>query len=229
MVFPDHLAHLENPHSRKTTSPQAAHHSWQPEEPPPNARLITPARTLSRRRRARWSAPYRGGSSSPARPAYGVGLAPLVDEAFRGHSTSGGRIKLAAMGSYQVQNPADEFEPGVQIRDASFPSRSCDARSGLVVGNGPHSSSGKWSRPQTDGEARISSNSPGSKDHLVRKRSPVRIRAWAPNSIAPFPGIVSAISLPRNAARKFIGVGRPSSAVSRSAEAPSWLSHGSGP
>ena len=37
---------------------------------------------------------------------------------------------------------------------------------------------------------------------LVRKRSPVRIRAWAPNSIAPFPCIFSAISLSRDAARK---------------------------
>lgn len=55
----------------------------------------------------------------------------------------------------------------------------CEARSALVVGNGPHSSLGKWFRPHMDDGAKISSYSPGSKD-LVRKRFPVRIRAWAP-------------------------------------------------
>jgi hypothetical protein len=40
---------------------------------------------------------------------------------------------------------------------------------------------GKWSGPRSNDRAKISSNSPGSKDHLVRKRSPVRIRAWAPS------------------------------------------------
>ncbi len=34
--------------------------------------------------------------------------------------------------------------------------------------------------------AKIRPYSPGTEDHLVRKRSPVRIRAWAPNSIRPF-------------------------------------------
>jgi hypothetical protein len=29
----------------------------------------------------------------------------------------------------------------------------------------------------------IRSKSPGSDDHLVRKRSPVRIRAWAPSDL----------------------------------------------
>ena len=64
---------------------------------------------------------------------------------------------------------------------------SCEARSALVVGSGPRSSLSKWSPPQTDDRAKISSNSPGSADYLVRKRSPVRIRAWAPSSL----GIIS--------------------------------------
>jgi hypothetical protein len=57
----------------------------------------------------------------------------------------------------------------------------CEARSALVVGSGPHSSLGKWSPPKVARRAKISSNSPGSEDYLVRKRSPVRIRAWAPS------------------------------------------------
>src|SRR6266571_1972570 len=32
------------------------------------------------------------------------------------------------------------------------------------------------------GKAKIGSNSPGTEDQLVRKRSPVRIRAWAPTA-----------------------------------------------
>ena len=35
--------------------------------------------------------------------------------------------------------------------------------------------------PENSHNAKISSNSPGSKDHLIRKRSPLRIRAWARN------------------------------------------------
>src|ERR1700693_5880586 len=37
-------------------------------------------------------------------------------------------------------------------------------------------------RPKAACGPKINSNSPGTKDHLVRKRSPVRIRAWAPSS-----------------------------------------------
>src|ERR1700674_5237636 len=39
---------------------------------------------------------------------------------------------------------------------------------------------GKWSGPKNWHKAKIGSNSPGSADYLVRKRPPVRIRAWAP-------------------------------------------------
>jgi hypothetical protein len=41
---------------------------------------------------------------------------------------------------------------------------------------------GKWSGLKNSYNAKIDSYSPGSADYLVRKRSPVRIRAWAPRS-----------------------------------------------
>jgi hypothetical protein len=36
----------------------------------------------------------------------------------------------------------------------------------------------KWSSPKSACSAKISPNSPGTEDHLVRKRSPVRVRPW---------------------------------------------------
>ena len=50
-----------------------------------------------------------------------------------------------------------------------------------LLETGHIASLGKRSRPQTDDGAKISSNSRGSKDHLVRKRFAARIRAWAPH------------------------------------------------
>jgi hypothetical protein len=47
---------------------------------------------------------------------------------------------------------------------------------------------GKWSGLKNTHKAKINSYSPGSRDYLVRKGSPVRIRAWAPR---PFRGSIS--------------------------------------